>query len=175
MIDYKDPKYIAPIISFIESTGINVKVKSINKKTFLPGILIKNGSLVVDIEKLKYPGDLLHEAGHIAVAPHEIRHKLISPIDTQLDFDAATHELMTLAWSYAAAVSAEIPLEVIFHPEGYKGQNESLLHTFKSGHYIGLPMLQWLGMSYDANNAAPNNAKPFPHMVKWLRPPAPKS
>ena len=29
--------------------------------------------LVVDLAKLKYPGDLLHEAAHLAVAPPEFR------------------------------------------------------------------------------------------------------
>ena len=136
----------------------------------MPGILINNGSLIIDTDQLLYPGDILHEAGHIALAPADVRSTLTSPIDTQLDFDAATHEMMTLAWSFAAAIESCLPLDVLFHPEGYKGQNDSISQGFQSGHYIGLPMLQWLGMAYDINNAPLHNAAPFPKMIKWLRP-----
>ena len=77
---------------------------------------------------------------------------------------------MTIAWSYAAALDAGIPLEVLFHPQGYKGQNESIQYGFQSGQYIGLPMLQFLGMAYDANNANHKEKQPFPFMISWLRP-----
>jgi len=125
---------------------------------------------MIDSSQLKFPGDVLHEAGHIALAPAAVRPNLNEPIAARLDFDAATHEIMTLAWSYAAAIESGTPLKVLFHPEGYKGQNESILRGFQSGQYIGLPMLQWLGMACDAHNAAVNNVKPFPHMLQWLRP-----
>lgn len=39
------------------------------KNTLLAGIAIREGVIIVDAEKLSYPGDLLHEAGHIAVTP----------------------------------------------------------------------------------------------------------
>ena len=170
MNNYKDQQYLEPILQFLEKVNIPYKLKSVNAKMFLPGILIKKGTIIIDKEKLKFPGDVLHEAGHIALAPADVRSKLNSPIDTQLDFDAATHEMMTLAWSYAAAIDSGTPFDVLFHPEGYKGQNDSISWGFQSGQYIGLPMLQWFGMTYDANNAAKNNVKPFPHMIQWLRP-----
>ncbi len=170
MINYKDHQYVTPILAFLEKIGVSVKMKKITKKTAIPGILIKNGTLQIDLEQLKFPGDLLHEAGRIALAPKDVRSKLTSPIDSQLDFDAATHSMMTLAWSYAAALETKIPLEVLFHPEGYKGQNESIMHGFKSGMYIGLPMLQWLNMAHDANIAAQKGVQPFPIMQSWLRP-----
>lgn len=173
MIDYKSAAYLQPILSFLEKKDIPFALENIKKNSFLPGILIQNGTLIIDTALLQFPGDVLHEAGHIAVAPPATRMHLSDPIsdNAQLDFDAATHELMTLAWSYAAAIECGIPPEVVFHPEGYKGQHQSILYSFQTGQYIGLPMLQWLGMAYDAQQAHLNNAQSFPHMIQWLRPP----
>ena len=170
MIDYQNPQYLQPILLFLKKINIPFRLENITGEMFLPGILIKNGALIIDTFQLKFSGDVLHEAGHIAFAPAAVRSRLNEPIATQLDFDAATHEMMTLAWSYAAAIESGTPPGVLFHPEGYKAQHESILRGFQSGQYIGLPMLQWLKMAYDAHHAALNNVKPFPHMIQWLRP-----
>ena len=170
MIDYKDHIYVQPILHFLEKIGVPFQFISIDTNTYVPGINIHDGSLQIDLEKLTFPGDLLYEAGRIALAPAAVRSTLTHPIDNQLDFDVATNSMMTIAWSYAAALDAEIPIEVLLHPEGYKGQNESIQYGFQSGQYIGLPMLQFLGMALDANNAAQKGVQPFPVMQIWLRP-----
>ncbi|GGD83844.1 hypothetical protein GCM10011514_54810 [Emticicia aquatilis] len=172
MIDYKDHSYLAPILKFFDQIGIAYQLTQITEPMFLPGIRIQDGILLIDTEHLLYPGDVIYEAGHLAVAPPEVRPKLTDPIKEQLDFDEATHEMMTLAWAYAAAIKSEIPLEVLFHPDGYKGQHLQIMQGYQSGMYIGLPMLQWLGMAYDANNAHQLGEKPFPEMKLWLRPPS---
>ncbi|SOE20031.1 hypothetical protein SAMN06298216_0532 [Spirosomataceae bacterium TFI 002] len=170
MIDYKDHKYLDLILIFLKQIGIPFRLEKIKSEQFLPGILISNGSLIIDVDQLLFPGDIMHEAGHIALAPPEIRNSLNNQIDKQLDFDMATHELMAVLWSYAAAVEAKIPPIVVFHPEAYKGESEFLIQSFEQGNYNGLPMLQWLGMTYDEQKAIANNTKPFPHMISWLRP-----
>ncbi|MEA5461199.1 hypothetical protein VB796_19200 [Arcicella sp. LKC2W] len=170
MIDYQDHVYVSPILSFLERIGIPVQITTLTSEMSLPGILINNGSLQIDLAQLKFPGDLLHEAGRIALAPSAVRSSLSHPIESQLDFDVPTNSMMTIGWSYAAAIEANIPLEVLFHPEGYKGQNDSILFGFQSGQYIGLPMLQWLGMAFDAQNAAQHGVQPFPSIQKWFRP-----
>lgn len=170
MVDYQNPQYLQPILLFLKKINLPFTLENITEAMFLPGIIIKNGTLIIDGSQLKFPGDVLHEAGHIALAPAEVRPNLNEPIAAQLDFDAATHEIMTLAWSYAAAIECGIPLGVLFHPEGYKGQHESIARGFQAGQYIGLPMLQWLKMAYDTHHAAMKNVKPFPHMIQWLRP-----
>ena len=59
------------LANFLESIGLEIVPTTIAKETFLPGILIENGRMLVDEEKLTYPGDLLHEAGHLAAAHAE--------------------------------------------------------------------------------------------------------
>lgn len=61
------------IADFLNEIGLAVRAASLDEETFLPGILIRKGEILVDEEKLLYPGDLLHEAGHLAIAPKDLR------------------------------------------------------------------------------------------------------
>ena len=45
-----------------------------------------------------------------------------------------------------------------------------MLQNFADGRYIGVPMLQWLGLCLDERSAGPLGGKPYPHMLHWLRP-----
>ena len=38
------------------------------KRAILPGLAIEHGAILVDEQRLSHPGDILHEAGHLAVA-----------------------------------------------------------------------------------------------------------
>jgi hypothetical protein len=70
------------IAGFLDEIGIEVvPLKLADERTFLPGIKVSCGALHVDEEKLKYPGDLLHEARHLAVAPGDRRSSLNDEIN----------------------------------------------------------------------------------------------
>lgn len=100
------------------------------------------------MEKFKYPGDILHEAGHIAVVPPAERHLLnADTIATREQREA--EEMMAIAWSYAACVHLDIDAGFVFHDNGYKGGGSSIAESFKQGHYFGVPMLQWVGMTLE--------------------------
>ena len=95
--------HTSTIIDFIRQIGIEVEVAVIEEETFLPGILIKEGKLLVDRDKLLYPGDLLHEAGHLAVMPGRDRQVSAGNIGEEQEYNkAASEEMMAIAWSYAA-------------------------------------------------------------------------
>jgi hypothetical protein len=147
------------IIDFIRSVGIEVTIVTFEGETVLPGIAISNGGLLVDTEKLLYPGDLLHEAGHLAVVPPEIRRSMNGALDPKEDFKLAG-EQMAIPWSYAAAIHIGIDPAIVFHSDGYKGESEWLLGMFKNNTIIGLPALQWIGLTISDD---------FPKMIKWLR------
>ena len=74
-----------------------------------------------------------------------------------------------MAWSYAALVQLELDLAVVFHAGGYQGGSATLIENFRQGRYVAVPMLQWLGMAYDAIQAPSHGVAPYPHMVQWLR------
>ncbi len=63
----------ARIAAFLVEIGIPVEAADLPAHSFLPGIRLETGRLLVDATRLKHPGDLLHEAGHIAVMTPERR------------------------------------------------------------------------------------------------------
>jgi hypothetical protein len=155
---------IADIITgFLNDVGLESRSGKLNVATFVPGIAIVHGVIVFDPSEMIYPGDLLHEAGHLAVMP--IRRRRLAHLSVG---KRAAEELMAIAWSWAAAVRLALEPSVVFHEGGYKGGSASLIENFEQRRFIGVPMLQWLGMTADARNATELGIEPFPHMIKWI-------
>lgn len=162
-----DTQLLQTIITFLESIGIPVHFGTCHNEA-LPGIMIDSGYLIIDTNTLLYPGDILHEAGHIAVMPPAERLAVKGTIDPVRDLELSG-ELMAIPWSYAACVHLGIDPHVVFHENGYKGGGGYIVENFSQGHYIGVPMLQYIGLCYDQRTAQIHNAKPFPVMIKWMR------
>ena len=150
------------IKDFVRSVGIDIRPMTSGVKCFLPGLDIADGAVLLDEEGWSFPGDLLHEAGHVAVASPEER--LLPKLDP-----TPADEMTAIAWSYAAAVHLGVPLEVLFHPDGYKGGSQALIDAFKAGGTIGMPMLAYYGMTVDPKRATPDGPAPYPHMLRWVR------
>ncbi len=146
------------IIEFLRGIGLAVEERALTIPTILPGITVDKGGLVVDRAQMAHPGDLLHEAGHLAVLPKAEREGL--SVDVGADGGL---EVGAMAWSYAAAVHLGLPAEVVFHDEGYKGGASALRDNFTKGHYIGVPILQWRGLA-----DAPGAETGYPAMKQWL-------
>jgi hypothetical protein len=161
MAVFEDP-LLAQLAAFLTGIGIPVRRCVLDATTFLPGIAVSNGALLVDPERLQWPSDLLHEAGHIAVTAPEDR-----PTLTVVPDDPG-EEMAAIAWSYAAAVEIGLDARVLFH-DGYKGGGASLAENFTAGRNVGVPMLQWFEMTRDARTAEAEGVPPYPHMQRWLR------
>jgi hypothetical protein len=156
------------VVAFIRSIGIAVEYKSLNEDTFLPGLLIQNGSIVIDLKQLKYPGDLLHEAGHIACVPIADRAGLTATSIGQREHHAA-EEMMAIAWSFAACKYLAIDPYFVFHEEGYQGGGKEIADQFEEGRYFGVSMLQWAGMTAEPRLSEQLDRPAYPVMTKWLR------
>ncbi len=155
-------------IVFLNRIGIKTAFRVLGPGNILPGLSVENGCIIIDMEALKYPGDILHEAGHIAVVPSVDRQTLnAAAIEKRKDREA--EEMMAIAWSYAACVYLDLDPGFVFHDGGYKGGGSHLAGIFKDKHYIGLPMLQWIGLATDEKSAAALQTPAYPHMTKWLR------
>lgn len=154
------------IFHFLANIGISVSEKKLPKDTFLPGVTIETGAILIDRQQLKYPGDILHEAGHIAVAPPSIR----SGMTCNAGEDAG-EEIAAQAWSYAAAVACGVEPELVFHEGGYHGQGPGLADIYRQGGWPGVPLLAWYGLTgmpqMDPNK--PPDLPRFPEMKAWLR------
>ena len=154
----------ATIVGFLRQIGLVVRDGEIPEGAFLPGIWIEQGTLVVNEADLRFPGDLLHEAGHLAVAAPERRSGIVGDAGSD-----PAEEMMAIAWSYAAAVHLQLDPAIVFHEQGYRGESTALIENFQQGRTFGVPMLQWVGMTYDATRANDYQVAPYPHMIQWLR------
>jgi hypothetical protein len=151
------------IIRFLVDIGFQIRKTELSQQTFLPGIIVDHGTILIDESKLLYPGDLLHEAGHLAVIPAEKRKKAGDDVSKK-----ASDEMMAIAWSYAALVHLGREPSVVFHDGGYKGWSEALIENFTNRRYIGVPMLQWIGLTVEEKRAKEMGIEPYPVMIKWL-------
>lgn len=152
------------IVAFLQAIGLSVQQGRLDAPAFVPGIWLDQGVILVDESTLLYPGDLLHEAGHLAVMTPERRRIVTSDAGSD-----PAEEMMAIAWSYAATRYLTVDPAVVFHEAGYRGGSRAILENFQAGHYFGVPMLQWLGMTYEEDQAASHGVAPYPHMVQWLR------
>ena len=147
------------ISNFLEGIGITVESTQLEGDTFLPGLRLQGQTILVDHDKLKYPGDLLHEAGHIAVTKPELR-SCIGTDRIGEDWPSLGDEIVAILWSYAALCHLKLDPKVVFHEDGYKNCSPWFIEQFTSGTFMGLPLLSWMGFCNEAD---------FPKMKVWLR------
>lgn len=155
---------ISTFHDFLEEIGIELREGEVPFDSFLPGVCIQTGSVVYDCHKLLYPGDILHEAGHIAVTDSSKRDNISGNV-AEVNSGKSAEEQAVLLWTWAAIRKTGIPPEVVFHPHGYKNASGSLIENFESGEFEGLDLLVWMKMARPAEERGG-----FPQMKSWLRP-----
>lgn len=155
---------LAQIANSLKEIGIPARAARLGNDDQLPGVRIVRGGLLVDERKLLFPGDVVHEAGHIAVLPPEDR----AQIEGILPSDPG-QEMSALAWSYALATNFGLPLEMVFH-DAFKAGGPWLREMFTSGAELGVPLLQYWNMTRSRSAPAGFDDLPtFPEMAQWLR------
>jgi hypothetical protein len=156
------------IVQFLRGIDLVVREREICETSFLPGIAVERGELILDEQRNTWPGDLLHEAGHLAVLPAHLRHTVSGSLHSEV---AVAHagEPEATAWAYAALMAMGLPAEVLFHEGGYHGQADALTLTFSLGVYPGAAGLLAAGMIASPQDAKAGLAPPYPHMLRWLR------
>ena len=165
---FSDSRYANALTSrmagFLAGIGLETAPSVLYEAGFLDGLRISHGVLLIDEGRLAYPGDLLHEAGHLAVLPGEKRKLVHGSAGSD-----PGEEMAAIAWSYAAALYLRIDPAVVFHSSGYSGGSQAILLNFSQGRYFGVPMLEWFGLTADKRTAALLQVSRYPHMLKWLR------
>ena len=159
---FADP-LTARIAAFILEIGIAIERTALEAPTACPGVDARNGVLLVDEARLAHPGDLLHDAGHIAVCDPALRGALA------VISDDPAEEMAAIAWSYAAGRRLGLDPSIVFHSAGYRGGGAAMIEAFEHRGGVGVPLLEWFGMTLGAKAAAARGAAPYPHMLRWLR------
>lgn len=155
MASAEDESTTARIAAFLAQIGIGLRAGPVEDGSFLSGVTIERGDVRYDPSRAYQPGDLLHEAGHIAVTEPERR----SALDGTME-DGGGEEMAAIAWSYAAARHIGLDPRIVFHEAGYRGGASALVEQFEAGRGCGVPLLVWYGLTRDGL---------FPKMERWLR------
>ena len=155
------------IVAFVNGIGVPCREGDVQPDTFLPGVDIVNGAIIYDTKRLVSPGDILHEAGHIAVLSKEDREKVSSP-DVSGDLQPGGAEMAAIAWSWAAIQHLGIAPDVVFHEKGYHGESPQIIMNFSNRRYFGVSLLQWFGMTVERTSENEKVAI-YPEMKHWLR------
>ncbi len=188
------PEALAPILSFVDAIGIDIGLGTEAEDGFLPGIRVSNGRLIVDPERLHTSGDILHEAGHIAVTPSAYRSRIDGNVDEALA--AALHgidladpaadpalrglaqlggEMQAIAWSYAACIHLGLPPKVVFCPGAYgmpkDQQPVQMVQQLEMGFQPGIQWLVMTGMTDPPTifTGGRVTAHSYPRMKRWLQ------
>ena len=148
--------------AFLQAIGIAIEVGTVGESV-IPGMTVRHGRVRVDPEVSAYPGDLLHEAGHLAVSDPATR-ATIETIPTD-----PGDEMAAIAWSVAAAKACGTALETLFFDGGYKGNAGALRAAFGGKGWVGVPMLAAFGMTAEPRRAEEWGMPAFPAMTRWLR------
>ena len=148
------------MIAFLNGIGISVINTTLDDETFLPGLRLQGDTILIDKTLLKYPGDILHEAGHIAVTEAHLR-PLIGTSQMSSDWPSLGDEIAAILWSYAALRHLDLDPKVVFHPDGYKKSSSWYIKQFTNQNYIGLELLDWMGFC--------STKADFPKLKQWLR------
>jgi hypothetical protein len=146
------------IVRFLRDIGLRIEECKVLDDAFLPGIVIAAGVIRVDRMRVLSAGDLLHEAGHLALLAPTERANSNGVFATDGGF-----EMGAIAWSYAACVHLGLPVELLFHDAGYRSGAAALRENFAAKRYVGVPMLSWRGL-LDGDVA--NNS--YPTLARWL-------
>jgi hypothetical protein len=156
------------ILGFLRQIELTASEGAVPLDSFLPGIRVARGTLVFDRGSLRWPGDLLHEAGHIAMTPASLRCTLD---DALVVTSAAPHagEAEATAWAYAALIHLQLSPSVLFHEGGYHGHSAGLITSFSCGIYPGAFGLSQAGMTLLGTAAESAGVPTYPHMIRWLR------
>ena len=163
-----DGAILERILAFLREVGIPVRETELDDDAFLPGVRVAGGGLLLDRTRLRWPGDLLHEAGHLAVLPPAQRAAMSDDLAGHDDVPHAS-EVEATAWAYAATVAIGLAPTVLFHEGGYHGQSGSLAMTYAMGVYPGAHGLVQAGMTASGPEAAMRGETTYPAMRRWLR------
>ena len=160
----------------------------------MPGIEIENGKLLVD-QRICVAGDLLHEAGHLAVIPTLFRSRANTDLDAlakkmgqYLSADNSyggdpvcrailqSGECEATAWAWAAGTHLGFPPNVIIHANAYQDLHgnegaSAIRQALSCNSYFGINGLQAAG--WCAVRAGPYaeylNLPVFPRLAFWTQ------
>lgn len=182
------------VVNWLQSIGLKIKPwselnSSKNIPSFLENIKIFEGKIYIN--QKTHPGDLLHDAGHVATTPSFLRSYLSGNLDINdntfdelfksklIDYSNSESDEWTafmncgetaaIAWSFAATIEiGELNRALIF-------ENWSLTNEEKEALYSGLELSCssrqsfYLGVNSLLHGKMLNKYENFPKLKRWIQ------
>lgn len=163
---------------FLSRIGIQLSFTCETPASFVPGVWINNEQIYCNCEQLRCVGDLLHEAGHLAVTPQEMRARWLpggfdfhgiedlSPLLKDGTENPLSHRLINgdeqaaITWSYAAAIEIGIDVYDMHLDTDFDGEWEPTVLSLQLKCHAGVNNLQRIKMT---------TKQIFPKMLRWLQ------
>lgn len=183
------------VVTFLRGIGLAVTERQAplqEGETFLPHVLVNQGGLEVVMEEA-YPGDVLHEAAHLAIIPAQFRPFAnwdLSEAESRMTQYLDEHPMAlatypedpvaraivqaadpeATAWQYAAAVHLKVPERWIFPRGSYEGTRIDMLRCLKASSYVGINGLRAAGWTLLRPNPIRPDVPVYPKLKFWLHP-----
>lgn len=168
------------IIAFLNEIGIKTSRGNVPSNSFMPNIAIQDGSIIYNKDATL--GDLLHEAGHLAIIPKKYRPMCQGDMDESMRaiFDKAeiagemipdstiycaliqSSDPEATAWAWSAGRHIGIEPQDIIADYLYEGTGADVRLMLSLNCYLGINGLRAAGML--------TSVKSFPHLTQWTQP-----
>jgi hypothetical protein len=128
----------------------------------LSGIRIERGELLVDGVRLLYPA--------ICCTKPDVW-RLFSRTAPALRARRTTARLLRKGRDCAVLcpeLNIGLDPAIVFHGDGYRGAAQAIMENFAAGRYVGVPILEWVGLTASSARNGALGVRAYPHMLKWL-------
>ena len=183
---------IQRVVSFLRALGLEVEeTNEVRDDSFVPGVWLSRGRVIVNVD-VAHVGDVLHEAGHLAIIPSTMR-QLVRPgelpgtdLERAIEEYMATHVLAddlgredptfrailqmgdceATAWAYAACREIGILPQILF---AERGNGTVPYDGFGASIWEALDARAYFGIN-GLQAAGYCTVRDFPRMRRWLAP-----
>jgi hypothetical protein len=178
-------RHLRRVIDFLNEIGLPCSV-SPGVKGFLPGVRIELGTLLVDPNA--FPGDVLHEAGHLATMPGRFRRQASDNIDTVLRLMLDTVDFSNpdvgearaaiqcgdpeaTAWAWAAGEHIGLVPGQIIALSHYGGTGGEIREMLRARAYVGIHGLSSAAFCVTRPGAMEKirGLPAYPKLAMWLQ------
>lgn len=185
-----DSRNLQNAIEFVRSIGINVSEEA-GASGFLPGVQIRAGALIVDLDTCCV-SNFLHEAGHLAIVPSQYRswmdgdvsegqRAMLDDVATIIqstgDVDGflyrstiQTSDPEATAWAWAVGMHLEFSGCQIIADTEYDGTGRTIRLQLSSCAYLGINGLAHAGFcAVNKYHAQAMGLSLYPRLERWTQ------
>lgn len=178
--------HLQAALRLLDQAGLSWRHEATASGFLGAGVDIQEGVLLISPEASV--GNVLHEAGHLAILPQPVRQFVNTDLDKAVGLLMATidwsnpdsplcraaiqcGDTEATAWAWAAGLAAGIPGPAVIRNEDYDGTGFEIREMLRTGAYMGIHGLQHAGLCAASDRWASHTRLPvYPRLARWTQP-----